>query len=77
MAARYSKKLFELNSNWTSRKKRQDWNHFRISSRRKGTVGIELEMMAVCDRSVRFWVSLAELKDAELWQPGWQDCTEG
>ena len=70
----FSQKLFELNSNWTSLARREDWSHYRVSGRRKGEQGLELEMMAVCDRQIRFWVSMDELKDGELWVPGWRDC---
>lgn len=74
MSKNYSRKLFDINSNWTSLTRRQDWTHYRISGRRKGNSGLELEMMAVCDREIRFWISLDELKNAKLWQPGWRDC---
>ncbi len=74
MKRKYSQKLFEINSNWTSLVKREDWRHYRISGRRKAGQGIELEMMAVCDRDIRFWIPIEELKNNELWEPGWGDC---
>ncbi len=74
MKRNYSQKLFEINSNWTSLVKREDWRHYRISGRRKVAQGVELEMMAVCDRDIRFWVAIEELKNSELWEPGWGDC---
>ena len=70
----FSKKLFLINGNWTSLTLVGGWKHFRISSRRRDSQGkLELEMMAVCDRSVRVWVSRASLRDPELWKPGWHD----
>ncbi len=68
----FSKKLFEINANWTSIQKREDWFHYRISGRRRLEDGrLELELMAVCDREIRFWVPRAELRDQNLWTPGW------
>ncbi len=74
MKKKYSQKLFEINQNWTSLTRREDWTHYRISGRRKVAGGLELEMMAVCDREIRFWISLDELKNPELWEPGWGAC---
>lgn len=74
MRKTYSEKAFDINSNWTSLTKREDWTHYRISGRRKGSEGIELEMMAVCDRNIRFWIPLSDLKNGKLWVPGWGKC---
>lgn len=68
----FSKKLFEINSNWTSLKNIGGWNHFRIASRRRDLdKKLELELMAVCDRDVRIWVARAMLRDPLEWKPGW------
>jgi tryptophan-rich hypothetical protein len=70
----FSKKLFLINANWTSLHQLEGWKHYRIASRRKSAAGKwELEMMAVCDRQVRVWVSRASLRNPELWKPGWHD----
>ncbi len=70
----FSKKLFLINGNWTSLTLLEGWRHYRISSRRRSDSGkLELEMMAVCDRAVRFWVSRESLRNPELWKPGWHD----
>lgn len=70
----FSKKLFMVNGNWTSVEALAGWRHFRISARRRDSGGkLELEMMAVCDRAVRIWVSRAALRDPALWKPGWLD----
>ncbi|RZA12466.1 MAG: TIGR02450 family Trp-rich protein [Proteobacteria bacterium] len=70
----FSKKLFEINSNWTSIQNIEGWNHYRIASRRKTDAGkLELELMAVCDREIRIWIPRASLRDPEQWRPGWID----
>lgn len=68
-----SKKQFEINATWTAVKPRSGWRHYRIAGRRKAEHGLEIEMMSVCDRSVRFWIPNEELKNSELWQPGWKE----
>jgi tryptophan-rich hypothetical protein len=45
--------------------------HYRICGRRNTADGLEVEMMAVCDRSVRFWLPRAALMDPEAWKTGW------
>ncbi|HYX36180.1 MAG TPA: TIGR02450 family Trp-rich protein [Oligoflexus sp.] len=70
----FSKKLFLINSNWTSTSQLEGWKHYRITARRRTDKGkLELEMMAVCDRSVRVWVNRASLRDPLFWKPGWLD----
>jgi tryptophan-rich hypothetical protein len=70
----FSKKLFLINSNWTSTSNLAGWKHYRIAARRRADNGkLELEMMAVCDRNVRLWVSRASLRDPACWKPGWLD----
>lgn len=64
---------FDTNAAWSSVAERQGWVHFRISGRRYGEDdAVELEMMSVVDRNVRFWLKQAELKDRALWTPGWR-----
>lgn len=67
--ASYSRKLFEANAKWTSAEPLMGWRHFRIV----GVNGDDVEVMAVCDRDKRAWVSKAELKKSSNWQPGWID----
>ncbi len=70
----FSKKLFLINANWTAVESIQGWKHYRIASRRRNEDGnLQLEMMAVCDREIRFWVERARLRDDTLWTPGWKD----
>jgi tryptophan-rich hypothetical protein len=74
MPQNFSKKLFLINSNWTSISQLAGWKHYRIAARRRSADGaLELEMMAVCDRNLRIWVGSASLRDPALWQPGWLD----
>jgi tryptophan-rich hypothetical protein len=56
---------------------RYGWRHFRVSARRYEAGELQLEMMAVCDREVRFWIPQLELHQGELWQPGWDRLTKG
>jgi tryptophan-rich hypothetical protein len=68
-----SKKSFEINAKWSSLVNEQGWVHYRICSRRNSESGLEIEMMAVCDRSVRFWLPRAALMDPLVWKTGWID----
>ena len=44
-----------------------------MSGVRHSDSGRQLELMAVCDRSARFWLMESELKNGEIWAPGWSD----
>jgi len=74
---RYSDKLWTINAKWTAMMPRYGWRHFRVSARRYEAGELQLEMMAVCDREVRFWIPQLELHQGELWQPGWDRLTKG
>ncbi|WP_132323488.1 TIGR02450 family Trp-rich protein [Pseudobacteriovorax antillogorgiicola] len=68
-----SRKLLDINASWTAREPVQGWVHFRISGRRRPSKSLlEVELMAVCDRSVRFWLAADCLTDRENWLPGWR-----
>lgn len=62
---------FSVQSKWTHTSGACGWKHFRIVTIRKGEDGKEFEMMAVCDKSVRFWVSMEDLKLEHEWKMGW------
>ncbi len=66
-----SHKLLGINSNWTATPSREGWKHYRIAARRYNEGELLVEMMAVCDRSVRFWVAAHLLKEGAGWRPGW------
>ena len=70
-AKNLSSKSFTINSNWTSRLKSTKWKHYRIAGKRQAGDSAEYEMMAVCDRKDRFWISEVELGDQSQWQTGW------
>ena len=60
-----------IGSKWTSVNVIQGWNHFVVVTMEKKLDRWEVEMAAVCDKSIRFWVVKKELKDPEKWRPGW------
>lgn len=64
---------FAVNANWTSVQEQFGWRHFRIVERRWRGKMLEVELMAVCDRNVRFWIEANTLLDQELYQAGWHD----
>lgn len=66
-------KQLEINARWTAEPPQKGWRHFRIGTiRKRESGGHEFEMISVCDRSVRFWVTRDILKQ-ELWVAGWID----
>ena len=66
------KAIFDLDSKWTAHSPQRGWRHFRVVSRRYNENSqLMLELMAVCDRQVRFWVIADELKDKDKWTSGW------
>ncbi|NRA65870.1 MAG: TIGR02450 family Trp-rich protein [Pseudobacteriovorax sp.] len=60
-----------INSQWTAVQPVRGWKHYRITGRRHLNRILEIELMAVCDKSIRFWVVSAALKDPEAWRQGW------
>ena len=48
------------------------WRHFRIVDRRWRDKELEVELMAVCDRSARFWIAARALLDPAQYSSGWQ-----
>lgn len=72
-------KAFEINARWTADHPVSGWRHYRISSRRQtqqtptSKTEVEVEMMAVCDRQIRFWLTRRAVIADENWQTGWLD----
>ena len=64
-------KAFEINAPWTAVEPVEGWRHYRISGRRRTLQGLEIEMMAVCEREIRFWLTRQGLVLDLNWQPGW------
>jgi tryptophan-rich hypothetical protein len=48
------------------------WRQFRVVGRRYANGGLEIELMAVCDPGVRFWLPAAELADRAHFMRGWR-----
>lgn len=72
-------KAFIINARWTALKPVKGWRHYRISAvtpasrggSKENVKGTMVEMMAVCDREVRFWISRKELIADLNWVTGW------
>ncbi|MEB3232621.1 MAG: TIGR02450 family Trp-rich protein [Leptolyngbyaceae bacterium] len=61
-----------VGSKWTAVGKMWGWRHFQVVNRKNQDQWVFAEMMASCDRQVRFWINAQLLKDRSLWQPGWR-----
>lgn len=74
---RLPSKAFDINAPWTALSPVQGWRHYRISGSKPAAssdTGLAVvEMMAVCDRAVRFWMSRSELINDLNWVTGWRD----
>lgn len=70
----FSSKQFEINANWTASEPVNGFKHYRICSLRKNaeTNVIEIELISVLDRSVRFFLEKQSLKKDSNWIPGWR-----
>lgn len=65
-----------LGSKWTAKQTTWGWRHFQVVNRKNQGKWVFAEMMASCDSKVRFWINAKQLKDASLWQAGWQTLDE-
>ncbi|HAG83166.1 MAG TPA: TIGR02450 family Trp-rich protein [Cyanobacteria bacterium UBA12227] len=65
-----------IGSKWTAIQKTWGWQHFQVVNRQNQGQWVFAEMVASCDRNVRFWLNANQLKDRSLWQPGWQSLAE-
>ncbi len=61
-----------LGSKWTARQKTLGWRHFQVVNRKQEGRWLFAELVASCDRQTRFWINAQQLKERDLWQPGWQ-----
>jgi len=70
-------KAFMINAPWTATLPVQGWRHYRIAGTKPASKSESgeamVEMMAVCDRAVRFWLSRRELIADLNWVTGWRD----
>ena len=65
-----------VGTKWTSTSPFFGWNHFVVVTIQKKNNCWMLEMAAICDKKIRFWITKLELQDANKWSPGWlqKDC---
>lgn len=61
-----------LGSKWTAVQKTWGWRHFQVINRKNEGKWVFAEMISSCDESVRFWINAHQLKDSNLWLPGWK-----
>ena len=66
-------KEYDIGSKWTHTLKTRAFKHYRIAGRRYSPEGeLELEIMAVLDRSHRFWIKKRIFVEAD-WKQGWEE----
>ncbi|MBP0019786.1 MAG: TIGR02450 family Trp-rich protein [Cyanobacteria bacterium SBLK] len=65
-----------LGSKWTAKQKTFGWRHFQVVNRKNEGEWVFAEMVASCDRTVRFWVNARQLKNDCLWEAGWKTLQE-
>ena len=65
-----------LGSKWTARQKTWGWRHFQVINRKNQGKWVFAEMIASCDRSVRFWINAEQLKNSDSWEAGWKALSE-
>ena len=60
-----------LNSKWTSINKKNGWIHYQVRNvliKKK-----QIELFAVCDKTVSIVIDISEIKNKSEWLPGWKD----
>jgi tryptophan-rich hypothetical protein len=65
-----------IGSKWTARQKTLGWRHFQVVNRKNQDKYIFAELVASCDPQASFWLNAKQLKDRDLWLPGWQTLAE-
>ncbi|MEM9541816.1 MAG: TIGR02450 family Trp-rich protein [Cyanobacteria bacterium P01_E01_bin.42] len=65
-----------LGSKWTATQKTFGWRHFQVVNRKNEGDWVFAEMVASCDRTVRFWINAQQLKNDSLWEAGWKTLQE-
>ena len=65
-----------LGSKWTAQQTTWGWQHFQVVNRQDSEGLVFAEMVSSCDPAVRFCLNARQLKDADLWQAGWQTLAE-
>ena len=60
-----------LNSKWTSVTKKDGWIHYQVRNvliKKK-----QIELYAICDKTVSLIIDIKDIKDKSEWLPGWKD----
>ena len=60
-----------LNSKWTSVTKKDGWIHYQVRNvliKKK-----QIELYAVCDKTVSLIIDIKDIKNKSEWLPGWKD----
>jgi len=60
-----------LNSKWTSVTKKDGWIHYQVRNvliKKK-----QIELYAICDKTVSFIIDIKDIKNKSEWLPGWKD----
>ncbi|MEB3826304.1 TIGR02450 family Trp-rich protein [Phormidium sp. CCY1219] len=74
--AKKQKFPYLVGSKWTALQETWGWRHFQVVNRKNQGKWVFAEVVAACDRQVRFWLNAKQLKDKSLWQAGWQSLQE-
>ena len=67
---------FLVGSKWTAKQKTWGWRHFQVVNRKNQGKWVFAEMVASCDPETKFWLNAVQLKDDNLWIPGWKTLQE-
>ena len=65
-----------LGSKWTAKQKTWGWRHFEVVNRTNQDKWVFAQMVSSCDNTVCFWINAQQLKDRDLWTPGWTTLTQ-
>ena len=60
-----------LNSKWTSINKKNGWIHYQVRNvliKKK-----QIELYAVCDKTVSLIIDIKDIKNKSEWLPGWKE----
>jgi len=70
--AKKQKFPYLLGSKWTAQQTLLGWRHFQVINRQRAGRCVFAELVSACDRQARLWIDAQQLKNRQLWQPGWQ-----
>ena len=60
-----------LHSKWTSINKKKGWVHYQV--RNVLVTKKQIELFAVCDKTVSIVINISDIKNKSEWLPGWKD----